>query len=158
MGEEYGRGRPPRLAQVFQSYDSSFYFVTACTWKRSSLLNRDDVHDAFRSFGEKALSEHHVAVGRYVLMPDHLHLFVRLPIDGKLQTWMSSLKNSLSKVLRGSGEAAPHWQRGFFDHLMRSGESYSEKWEYVRMNPVRAGLAQTPDAWPYQGEITPIRF
>lgn len=45
------------------------------------------------------------------------------------------------------------WQDGFFDHLLRSGESYSEKWNYVRMNPVRAGLVERPEDWPFAGEI-----
>jgi len=52
----------------------------------------------------------------------------------------------------------PHWQEGFFDHLLRSQESYLEKWEYVRMNPVRAKLCDMPDAWPFQGEIVRIPF
>ena len=47
----------------------------------------------------------------------------------------------------------PAWQTGFFDHVLRSGESYGEKWEYVRMNPVRAGLVLRPEEWPYAGEI-----
>lgn len=37
---------------------------------------------------------------------------------------------------------------------MRSAESYDAKWEYVRANPVRAGLVADPDDWPYQGEIS----
>ena len=45
------------------------------------------------------------------------------------------------------------WQDGFFDHLLRSGESYSEKWNYVRMNPVRARLVERPEDWPFAGEI-----
>jgi hypothetical protein len=28
--------------------------------------------------------------------------------------------------------ASPHWQKGFFDHILRSGDSYSEKRNYVR--------------------------
>jgi hypothetical protein len=50
------------------------------------------------------------------------------------------------------------WQEGFFDHLMRSAESYAEKWEYVRQNPVREKLCEQTEAWPYQGEIVPFRF
>jgi len=50
----------------------------------------------------------------------------------------------------------PHWQEGFFDHLLRSDESHAEKWEYVRQNPVRAGLCHQPEEWPYQGEIVLI--
>ena len=45
------------------------------------------------------------------------------------------------------------WQREFFDHVLRSEESYREKWEYVRQNPVRAGLAARAEEWPFQGEI-----
>ena len=45
-----------------------------------------------------------------------------------------------------------------FDHLLRSQESYSQKWDYVRMNPVRAKLCDAAEDWPYQGEIVRIPF
>jgi putative transposase len=48
------------------------------------------------------------------------------------------------------------WLPGFFDHILRSVESYAEKWNYVRDNPVQAGLVKTADDWPYQGEIVVI--
>lgn len=47
----------------------------------------------------------------------------------------------------------PVWQRGFFDHVLRSDESYAQKWDYVRENPVRAGLVKRAEDWPYAGEI-----
>jgi hypothetical protein len=56
----------------------------------------------------------------------------------------------------GSGD--PIWQRGFFDHLLRSSESYSEKWNYVRENPVRAGLVSHANDWRYSGEIVTISY
>jgi hypothetical protein len=56
------------------------------------------------------------------------------------------------------GFQKPHWQEGFFDHLLRSSESYGEKWEYVRMNPVRAGLCRQPEDWVFQGEIVRIEY
>jgi hypothetical protein len=59
-------------------------------------------------------------------------------------------------ILRNSGLSAPLWQSEFFDHLLRSDESYGAEWTYVRENPVRAGLAQSPKDWPYAGEIAPI--
>jgi len=48
------------------------------------------------------------------------------------------------------------WQPGFFDHILRNDESYSQKWQYVYENPVRTGLVESPDQWPYQGEIVLI--
>jgi hypothetical protein len=71
---------------------------------------------------------------------------------------MKSLKNSMSKALRSIGIPSPHWQKGFFDHLLRSDESYSQKWEYVRENPVRAGLARSWEEWPYRGERWRVEY
>src|SRR5205823_10678286 len=62
------------------------------------------------------------------------------------------------KQLLKLGFDKPHWQEGFFDHLLRTDESYSQKWDYVQMNPVRAGLGPIAKIWPYQGEILNLRF
>lgn len=122
------------------------------------ILNRATIHSAFDSFCRAAIS-HGVCVGRYVIMPDHIHLFAAVSSAGpSLSEWIKSLKNSLSRTLRTEAEPAPHWQKGFFDHLLRSGESYEEKWAYVEANPERAGLVKTADDWPYRGiicELTP---
>ena len=103
--------------------------------------------------------ERDVAVGRYVIMPDHVHLFAAFPINGiTLSDWVQSLRTVIGKSLLRVGIQKPHWQEGFFDHVLRSHESYSQKWKYVRMNPVRAHLSKTPEEWPYQGEIVRIPF
>lgn len=89
-------------------------------------------------------------------MPDHLHLFACVPPGAVgLSEWMKSLKNRLSKHWREEGFASPHWQKGFFDHLIRSGESHAAKWKYVRENPVRAGLVERADDWPFCGNVRP---
>ena len=147
--------RPPRLRRLFDNA-RPFYFITLNTYKRQTLLARDEVNEVFCTFSARA-QEHDVAVGRYVIMPDHVHLFAAFPIVGiTLPSWVQSLRNVIGKRLLELGISKPHWQEGFFDHLLRSHESYSQKWDYVRMNPVRAGLCKTPEAWPYQGEIVRI--
>jgi putative transposase len=47
----------------------------------------------------------------------------------------------------------PLFQRDCWDRQLRTGESYAQKWEYVRNNPVRKGLVAAADDWPYQGEL-----
>jgi putative transposase len=149
--------RPPRLGRLFESA-RPFYFITFNTYNRHSLLAGGEVHETFCTFFVRA-QKHDVAVGRYVIMPDHVHLFVAFPMDGvTLPSWVQSLRNVIGKRLLQLGIAKPHWQEGFFDHLLRSQESYAQKWDYVRMNPVRAKLCDTPEAWPYQGEIVRIPF
>ena len=92
-------------------------------------------------------------------MPDHVHLFVTTDDEKiSLAAWMKSLKNTISKTLRTAGVVAPHWQKTFFDHLLRGEESYSEKWSYVRENPVRAGLATNAENWPFIGKIFTLEY
>ena len=46
------------------------------------------------------------------------------------------------------------WQEGKpWDTRLRRSESYQEKWQYVRENPVRKGLVENADDWPYQGML-----
>ncbi len=145
-----------RLDRLFVR--TPLYFLTWCTHDRLHLLANDRLHATFAEFCEHA-TDHEVYVGRYVLMPDHAHFFASLADSSPtLSVWMKSLKNSLSKILRANHQPAPHWQKCFFDHVMRSADSYSEKWDYLRENPVRAGLVSEPQAWPYQGIIHDLRF
>jgi putative transposase len=43
------------------------------------------------------------------------------------------------------------WQSRHWDTRLRRSESYTEKWNYIRENPVKAGLVKNADDWPYQG-------
>jgi REP-associated tyrosine transposase len=145
------KSRLERLKWLYT--DHPVYFLTAGTAERRKLLNQPFVHAAFIAFS-KAAATRGVLVGRYVLMPDHVHCFAGFRPDSlSVSRWIQSLKVKLAEVLLKNGCSAPYWQKGFFDHVLRSAESYAEKWEYVRLNPVRAGLVERPEDWPYQGEI-----
>jgi len=129
--------RPPRLARIFDCYEPPLYFVTFNTHRRQKILASPKVHDQFVAFARLG-EPRGIAVGRYVLMPDHVHLFIGGHPDFVLSQWVRLLKRKLSEEIDID---RPHWQPGFFDHLIRNSESYAAKWEYVRENPVRAGLA-----------------
>ena len=114
------------------------------------MLAEPQVHEAFVKYCRQA-AEFRIGVGRYVLMPDHIHLFVCFGIGCRrtLSAWVKGLKRQLNRVLismayrplqLGGQKFSSFWQPGFNDHLLRSNESYTQKWEYVFENPVRAGL------------------
>jgi putative transposase len=155
QNEEPRKERLRRLDRIFAP--TPIFFVTACSFGRHPVLANAAVHRSFIEFA-KAGETHGAYVGAYVLMPDHLHLFVALGEERTLGNWMKSLKNYLSKSLRTLGVPSPHWQKGFFDHVLRSDESYEQKWEYVRENPVRAGLRKKWDEWPYRGEVWQLEY
>ena len=156
MRAEMRKQRLSRLDLVFVR--SPIYFVTACTQNRRNILATPAIHETFLCFGQEGPS-HGAWIGAHVIMPDHLHLFVATDDEQiAISPWMKSLKNTISKTLRENGVVPPHWQKTFFDHLLRSSESYSEKWNYVRENPVRAGLVATAEDWPYLGEIFALEY
>jgi REP element-mobilizing transposase RayT len=125
------------------------YFVTFNTHQRRKLLANVSVQNELIRFAQEGQLRG-IGIGRYVIMPDHIHLFVRGNLDFSLKQWVRMMKRALSKAILA---VPPHWQQGFFDHLIRHSESYAEKWEYVRQNPARAGLVASCDEWAWQGEI-----
>ncbi len=98
-------------------------------------------------------------VGRYVLMPDHLHLFCTPsgPEAPALTAWVKYWK-AMAARRWPRPEEQPIWQQGFWDRQLRGGEHYNQRWNYVRNNPVRHGLVGDADDWPYQGEMNVFRF
>jgi putative transposase len=158
--------KPPRLELIFQRANVPVYFVTFNTHTRASLLATPKVHESFIGYCRRA-ADFRIGVGRYVLMPDHIHLFVCFGIGctATLGAWVKGLKRELDRVLVDAGHEpiqspgqkfSSFWQPGFNDHLLRSDESYTQKWEYVFQNPVRAGLVSRAEDWPYAGEIVRI--
>jgi REP element-mobilizing transposase RayT len=147
------RNRPARLDLTFPRFP--LYFVTFCTRNRAKLSSLTRAQDTLKAYATRGELDSNIAVGRYVIMPDHLHLFVQGEDGFVLSKWVGGLKRALSVALEG-GRDHPLWQPGFFDHVLRNDESYAQKWEYVRDNPMRAGLVSQWDDWPYQGEIVAL--
>lgn len=104
-------GRPPIV------------FLTVCTKDRSPWLASEGNHaaliDAWRAADRWA-------VGRYVLMPDHLHLFCA-PVDESttLEAWVTFWK---SRFTRSQRDSARRWQAGHWDTRLRRSDSYDAKW------------------------------
>lgn len=157
MPESTFKRTPPRLDRVFANYDTPIYFVTFNTWQRQTTLDRPSILRALRAYAEGNAKAGR-CMGRFVIMPDHVHAFVRLNREARLVDYIRLLKQALGKSLSAENIGRPHWQPGFFDHLLRHRESYTEKWHYVRQNPVRAGLVSKAEDWPYQGEVVRLEY
>jgi putative transposase len=169
-----------RLERVW--LESPVYFVTVCTNQRRPILATAAVADILVGEWRAAQERHGWVVGRYVIMPDHVHFFCAAEHDVKtlakfVRLWKQWTTKGIKAVESGTTEPrlasaataastakaagadtgrSTVWQREFFDHVLRSEESYREKWEYVRQNPVRAGLAVDAEEWQFQGEIHPL--
>jgi len=149
-------GRKSPIHQpIFESGNlTPVVFVTVCAASRKPILATSQSHDLLLTAWGVA---HHWVVGRYVILPDHLHMFVS-PASANpasLARWMRYWKSIASRDWPDVKEQ-PIWQIGFWDSQIRRGESYDSKWEYVRNNPVRHGLATRAEDWPFQGELNTL--
>ena len=153
--EQAGRRRLAHPPPIDHHNRSIIIFLTACTKNRRPILASPAMHSLIRSTW---IDANHWLIGRYVLMPEHIHLFCapgHIPAK-PLANWIRFWKSEISKAT-GAGEDS-FWQREHWDTQLRQSESYVAKWEYVRNNPVRAGLVARSEDWPYQGELNVLRW
>jgi REP element-mobilizing transposase RayT len=105
--------------------------------------------------GESARPTPRIHLHAVVIMPNHVHLLL-LPLRDSegwpfalvdvLQCLKSATAHRINKFLHHSG---PVWEEESFDHVLRSDESLKEKCEYIRQNPVKAGLVHRPKDYPW---------
>ena len=150
------RTRPAHPSPVERWNEAVIIYLTVCTPRRKRLLAAEDAMELLVESWQAATSW---MVGRFVIMPDHLHLFCA-PAEAPARDigqWVRYWKTLASRRWPRP-EDQPIWQLDFWDTQLRDISHYDEKWEYTRQNPVRAGLVTSPDAWPYQGELHELRW
>jgi len=143
----HSRKHPAHGVKDIQN-QSTIVAVTTCTRDRIAWLADDDIHALLKSVWTGATGW---LVGRYMIMPDHIHYFVAPgTMDISLERWAKYWKTqfSLRHLCPGHDWLTDHW-----DTRVRSASDYTAKWEYIRQNPERKGLVLHSDDWPYQGVI-----
>lgn len=86
----------------------------------------------------------------WALMPNHVHLVIEPLADHALSDVLQGIKSaSAHSINRQLGRQGALWQRESYDHLIRDDDDLARCCEYVRQNPVKAGLSATPETYPY---------
>ena len=148
------RKRLPHLPPIQRHNQAIVLFVTVCVKDRQSLLADDTAHATLMETWREITNWR---VGDYVILPDHAHLFCT-PGEWhppNIQQWVKYWKRVAGHKyapFKNNGQAE------CWDTQIRDLAHYDEKLSYVRMNPVRKGLVNMPDAWPYQGRIHEIQW
>lgn len=85
----------------------------------------------------------------WVVMPDHVHWLFELRGDN-LSHCVQAMKSRCTRSYRSiSGSRAPLWQAGFYDHQLRSCEDLTVQATYIVSNPLRRGLADRIEDYPF---------
>jgi putative transposase len=146
---------PMHLPHLAPFARTPIYFFTACTAQRRPILANAAAFECLTRIWLKSAELDGWFVGKFVIMPDHLHLFATPAVNAKTRAdWLKTWKSLSSRRLMATLTIEPPlWQPDSFDHILRGSESYAEKWGYVNENPVRAGLVARASDWPWQGEL-----
>ena len=123
--------------------DAVFFITIGCAMRGRNTLATPEIaeslFDGMKIYQEQQKWWVHFAL----LMPDHLHMLVSFALSVTMNKTVADWKKYQARCLKID------WQRDFFDHRIRSEEQFAEKYEYIRMNPVRKGLVATPEDWAY---------
>ncbi len=143
---------PDRKKNRLENYDYSqngAYFITICTRDRKKILSEIVGADTIRPYEiilsqygkivDKAINNianiyENISVDKYVIMPDHVHMILRITNNGgrmvSAPTVIAGMKRYVSKKCGVS-----IWQKSYYDHIIRNQKDYNEIWEYIEHNP-----------------------
>ena len=113
----------------------------------------------------------------YVVMPNHVHVLIRVYESFSLAKIVQSWKGYTGKKIRemiNSGIAGSAdrlvgfdrkdakqtlgdpgvriWHREFWDRYIRDEKHFKSTIDYIGQNPVKAGLVKNVEDWPWSGE------
>lgn len=118
----------------------SCYFITASTFQKQSLFQSDRMARLFVEVLLHYRRQKKYLLHEFVLMPNHFHLLIT-PVE-TLERSLQLIKGGFSyRAKKELGFGGEIWQPSFYDRRVRDLEEYFAFQDYIRMNPVKKGLA-----------------
>lgn len=96
------------------------------------------------------VTEHKFKLHDFVIMPDHAHLLLTVEDDMTIEKAMQLVKGRFSfRLGKEFGFKGEVWQKGFSEEQVLGDASFLKHRAYIANNPVKAGLVDTPEKYPY---------
>jgi len=145
----WGSSRSNRLTNFDYSEDRPIH-VTVCADNKEEIFDSELNARIVVNELLKTAKDLRFRILCYCLMPDHLHVIVS-PGESNLSLskFLNIFKGRTTAVFRQRKDLKKIWQRSAFDHVIRTEENLKEVIEYIRNNPVRKGIVENADDYPY---------
>ena len=91
-------------------------------------------------------------------MDDHIHIMLKSILSESgaefaLSKILQSIKGFTAREINKLRNTKGHlWLDESYDRIIRDYDEYLEKWQYIRNNPVKAGLCEFPETYPWLWE------
>jgi len=126
------------------------FFTTTKTSMGRNLLQSDRNAGLLADVLRSVVTERKFKLHDFVIMPDHVHLLLTVEDDMTIEKAMQLVKGRFSfRMGKEFGFKGDVWQRGFSEEQVLGGESFEAHRVYIANNPVKAGLVDAPEKYPY---------
>lgn len=168
------------------SQAGGYYFVTASTFEREKFFVQPEIADLLIRAIHWMEDQARWTWEMYMIMPDHAHLVFRLgegeTLASAMKSWKGYTAREILKVI-GTRMSLPQtgipplaggpnpplygrplqkpihlWQEGYYDRFIRTEPEFQAVLKYMAYNPVRAGLAASPEDYPYWKSKIDFKF
>lgn len=122
------------------------FFITTVTAGRIPIFRQKTTVQLFIETLTHYRDQKKFLLHEFVIMPDHIHVLLTPAPEISLERAVQFIKGGFSFRLETRG---PIWQASFTNHRVRDLEDFESHRRYIRMNPVRAGLVERAEKYPY---------
>jgi putative transposase len=142
---------PPQMPWGLKRFQEArcLHFVTFSCYHRAPLLASPETRRIFEQTLEQVRGWYGLYVTGYVVMPEHVHLLISEPEQGRLSTALQMLKQITAHRLMSHAQAGVFWQARYYDFNVWSERKRVEKLRYIHRNPVKRGLCESPEEWEW---------
>jgi putative transposase len=144
-------------------FEGGYYFFTVVTHQRRAFLTDEHARFCLRYVLEETKRQSYFDVVAFCLLPDHLHCVWKLPQgDRNFSLRWSRIKTGFTRRYLRSGGAEYDqnpsrirkrergiWHRRFWEHKIRNEKDLQRHVDYIHYNPVKHGLVDLEEDWPW---------
>jgi putative transposase len=130
--------------------DTRTFFISSSTWGRRSILQSHPLCDLLLSVMRENRAKERFLLHEFVFMRDHVHLILTPAPLVSIEKATQYIKGGFS--FRAKKENAVNgeiWEKGYNERRIKDAREYATHVDYVRMNPVKAGLVERPEEFLY---------
>jgi REP element-mobilizing transposase RayT len=146
---ELKRYHPRRLSREAYAEPHRIIFVTVCAKLRRPIFQDDACARLVVSAARECCETERLDLVAYCVMPDHVHLVVATRIESRFEDFVGRLKSKVTRGLHAQGIPGTIWERSYWDRHAHAPDDVQAMVEYVLANPVRRGLCERVEEWPY---------
>ncbi|MDI6765231.1 MAG: transposase [Bacteroidota bacterium] len=124
---------------------------TLCVQERKSVFTNNNIVEYFRNTLLEEAHRQQCDIHMYLFMPDHLHLIIEgKSDDANILKMVNGFKQRTGYWLYQHRHEF-HWQKDYYDHIIRNSEDLRKQIEYILQNPVRKGIVVDWKQFPHKG-------